>query len=80
MFVLVDASGRETETFSPSKSAEPDLESVLASPRPGVRVRAASGLLHHVWEDEDGLLWTYSLAPDPDWRPGIPMSLRATCA
>lgn len=22
--------------------------------------------LHHVWEDEDGLLWTYSLVPDPD--------------
>lgn len=37
MFVLMDASGREIETFSPSKSAEPDLESVLASPRPGTR-------------------------------------------
>ncbi len=129
MFVLLDASGREIETFGPSKSAEPDLESALASPRPGTspafwtasrrqyavhewRLTQAPGpavalvrtlvreadwfppyaefsdevyesvppppLLHHVWEDEDGLLWTYSLVPDPDWRPDIPLSPRPT--
>lgn len=129
MFVLLDASGRETETFGPSKSAEPDLESAVASPRPGTspafwtasrrqyavhewRLTQAPGpavalvrtlvreadwfppypefsdevyesvppppLLHHVWEDEDGLLWTYSLVPDPGWRPDIPLSPRPT--
>lgn len=34
--------------------------------------------LHHVWEDEDGLLWVYALLPDADWRRGIPLTPRAT--
>ena len=27
--------------------------------------------LLHVWEESDGLLWTYSVIPDERWRPGI---------
>jgi len=25
--------------------------------------------LRHLWETEDGLLWTYSIVPDPTWEP-----------
>lgn len=129
IFALVDAVGREIETFGPSMVAEPDLERALASPRPGMEatfwaasmwryavdewsVRGASdrslalkrtlareadwfpahpefsadvyesvpppAALHHVWEDDEGLLWTYVLLPDPDWRPGIPFNPRPT--
>ena len=129
MFALIDAVGREVESFSPTMVAEPDLERGLASPRPGTDatfwtasmwryaihewsaadtpeqslaprrtlVREADWFppypefsaevyqsvpppagLHHIWEDDDGLLWTYALLPDPDWRPGIPLNPRPT--
>ena len=26
--------------------------------------------LSHVWEDGEGLLWTYTLVPDERWEPG----------
>jgi hypothetical protein len=29
--------------------------------------------LSHLWEAPDGLLWTYTLVPDPTWEPGLGM-------
>jgi hypothetical protein len=31
--------------------------------------------LAHVWEDDLGRLWTYSLIPDPNWEPGFDPSV-----
>ena len=30
-------------------------------------------VLLHVWEDDLGRLWTYSLISDPEWEPNIPI-------
>ena len=34
--------------------------------------------LNHIQEDNQGRLWVFLLLPDPNWRPGIPLSPRPT--
>ena len=56
---------RDAEWFRPNPPAS--IEEVDAW---HVDVPSPRRLLH-VWEESDGLLWTYSVIPDERWRPGV---------
>ena len=79
-FVLVDAVGREVESFSPSLVAEPDLERGLASPRPGTEASFwTASIWHyavHEWsargESDRSLALERTLVREADWFPAYP--------
>lgn len=54
---------RDVEWFPPGDPGSPDDVKAWYQEAP------PPNILRHLWEGEDGLLWTYSIVADPRWTP-----------